>query len=203
MTVAARWSYLRSVAHADGARRALRELERMGRRAVGGRRLRRAARPRVEWGRGVTIDGRLRLVGHGTIVVGDHVHVVNAAGVPTEVVVQGGGARVELGPGCSLNGTTINCLTTVRIGAGCVLGTVHVLDADFHALTPEGRRSGRPGAAAPVVIEDHCWLAAGAVVLKGVTIGRGSVVGAGAVVRDDVPPRSLVLGNPAAVVASL
>ena len=50
---------------------------------------------------------------------------------------------------------------------------------------------------AAVAIEDDVFLGTGAIVLKGVTVGAGSVVGAGAVVVADVPPRSVVAGNPA------
>ena len=50
---------------------------------------------------------------------------------------------------------------------------------------------------APIVIEDDVWIGAGAVVLPGVTIGRGSIVGAGAVVTGDVEPFSIVGGVPA------
>jgi acetyltransferase-like isoleucine patch superfamily enzyme len=53
-----------------------------------------------------------------------------------------------------------------------------------------------------VVIEDDCWLGAGAIVVDGVRIGRGSVVGAGAVVTRDVEPYSVVVGVPARKVAT-
>jgi acetyltransferase-like isoleucine patch superfamily enzyme len=50
---------------------------------------------------------------------------------------------------------------------------------------------------APIVIDDDVWIGAGAIVLPGVTIGRGSVVAAGAVVAEDVPPYTVVGGVPA------
>jgi acetyltransferase-like isoleucine patch superfamily enzyme len=53
-----------------------------------------------------------------------------------------------------------------------------------------------------VKIEDDCWIAANAVILAGVTVGEGSIVAAGAVVTKDVPPFSLVAGNPAQVIKS-
>ena len=48
-----------------------------------------------------------------------------------------------------------------------------------------------------VTVEDHVWIGARAIILPGVTLGRGSVVGAGAVVTRDVPPLTIVAGNPA------
>lgn len=56
---------------------------------------------------------------------------------------------------------------------------------------------------APIIIEDDAWVGFNAIILKGVTIGRGAVVGAGAVVTKDVPPYSVVAGNPAVVVKKL
>ncbi len=58
------------------------------------------------------------------------------------------------------------------------------------------------GVYADTIIERHCFLGARCLVLPGVRIGEGSIVGAGAVVTRDVPPRSVVVGNPAEVIAS-
>lgn len=52
----------------------------------------------------------------------------------------------------------------------------------------------------PVTIEDEVWIGGGAVLLPGVTIGKGSVIGAGAVVTRDIPPYSVAVGNPARVI---
>ncbi|WP_331272794.1 DapH/DapD/GlmU-related protein [Motilibacter deserti] len=52
----------------------------------------------------------------------------------------------------------------------------------------------------PVVIEDDVWIGANVVILPGRTISTGSIVGAGSVVTKDVPPRTVVAGNPAVVV---
>ncbi len=53
----------------------------------------------------------------------------------------------------------------------------------------------------PILIEDHVWIATNAIILPGVTLGRGAVVGAGAVVSRDVPPLGIVAGNPARLLA--
>jgi acetyltransferase-like isoleucine patch superfamily enzyme len=52
-----------------------------------------------------------------------------------------------------------------------------------------------------VVIEDDVWIGIGAIILKGVLVGRGARVGAGAIVTSDVPPEATVVGNPARVVS--
>lgn len=58
------------------------------------------------------------------------------------------------------------------------------------------------GEVRPVTIGRHCFIGGGAMILPGVTIGEGSIVGAGSVVADDVPPHSIVAGNPARVIRS-
>lgn len=55
----------------------------------------------------------------------------------------------------------------------------------------------------PIVIRDKSWIGFGCVILGGVTIGEGAVVGAGSVVREDVPPWTVVCGNPAVVIKNL
>jgi len=105
--------------------------------------------------------------------------------------------RVQIGIGChfSLNGT-------VTLGDNVVLGHYVRILTDTHLLGPEARRCGER-VALPVTVEDGVWIASNVTILPGVTIGRGSVVAAGAVVRDDVRPNSLVAGVPARVVRAL
>lgn len=55
----------------------------------------------------------------------------------------------------------------------------------------------------PVIINDNCWLGARVLIMPGVTIGEGCVVAAGAVVTKDMPPYSVVAGNPAKAVKNL
>ncbi len=72
----------------------------------------------------------------------------------------------------------------------------------LNASRPWRQRNVRK-AAAPIVIEDDVFVGTDALVLKGVTIGEGAVVGAEAVVSQDVPSRTVVAGNPATVVREL
>jgi acetyltransferase-like isoleucine patch superfamily enzyme len=91
----------------------------------------------------------------------------------------------------------------VEIGRAALIGSfVEILDSDFHDLDPERRRGGTPRMA-PVTIGENVFLGMGVRVLKGVTIGRDSVVGAGAVVVSDIPAGVIAAGNPARVVREL
>jgi len=56
---------------------------------------------------------------------------------------------------------------------------------------------------APVSIGDKCWIGAKSIILKGVRIGEGAIVGAGSVVTKNVPPWTIVAGNPARVIREL
>jgi acetyltransferase-like isoleucine patch superfamily enzyme len=70
-----------------------------------------------------------------------------------------------------------------------------------HPLEPSQRRAATIGK--PIVVEKGVWIAAGAIIIGGVTIGEHSVVAAGSVVTKDVPANSLVGGNPARVIRSI
>lgn len=90
----------------------------------------------------------------------------------------------------------------IEIGNDLQMGPMVQLYTATHPLDPEERRSGLE-AARPIRIGDDVWIGGGAIVLPGVVIGDGAVIGAGSVVTRDVPPRTLVVGNPARVVRAL
>ena len=77
-----------------------------------------------------------------------------------------------------------------------------IIITDDHEIGPPWHRCG-DRVARPVVIEDGVWIGARVTLLPGVTIGRGSVVAAGAVVNKDVPPNTLVGGVPARILRTL
>lgn len=111
------------------------------------------------------------------------------------------GARIHIGSGCAFsNNVTLCALDSITIGDRCLIGDmVSILDADHHELDPAQRWSGQ-GRITPVVIGNNVWIGSRAMILRGVSIGDHSVVGAGSVVTKSVPPGTLVAGNPAKVV---
>jgi acetyltransferase-like isoleucine patch superfamily enzyme len=96
---------------------------------------------------------------------------------------------------------------SIHIGRHCLLAAgVSISDYDGHPLDAEARRRGETSPASeirPVIIGDDVWIGGGAAVLKGVTIGDRAIVGACSVVTKDVPPDTVVAGNPARVVKNL
>ncbi len=76
--------------------------------------------------------------------------------------------------------------------------------SSFIEMTTQGHPKINPGVETkPVVIEDNVWLSFNVIVMKGVTIGKGSIIGAGSIITKDIPPFSLVVGNPARILKSL
>jgi maltose O-acetyltransferase len=90
----------------------------------------------------------------------------------------------------------------ISIGARCDIGPEVMMVAGSHELGPTAQRAG-PGISDPIVVEDGAWIGARSTILGGVTIGRGAVVAAGAVVINDVPANTLVGGVPARVLREL
>ena len=88
----------------------------------------------------------------------------------------------------------------IVIGNYCVLTGCTILGHDASTNRHLGLTS---SLTKPTIIEDDCFIGVGAIVLMGVTIGKGSIVGAGAVVTKDVQPNSVVAGNPARVICSV
>lgn len=109
----------------------------------------------------------------------------------------GSGARLTVMPGAAVGArNTINVETGVTLHEGAELSwDVEIMDTDFHDIEFEdGRRHVR---SAPISIGRHVLIGARAIILKGVTIGDGAIVAAGAVVTRDVAPGAIVAGNPA------
>jgi maltose O-acetyltransferase len=90
----------------------------------------------------------------------------------------------------------------ITIGDDVQIGPNVQLLTPTHPLDPDLRRV-KWEAAEPITIGANVWLGGGAIILPGVTIGEDAVVGAGAVVTRDVPPRTVVVGNPARAIRSL
>lgn len=113
-------------------------------------------------------------------------------------------AVIAIGDGVGMSGCTVSAHNSIVIGDNVLIGSgALIMDSDAHSLEPTARRKGGEGRSKPIVIENDVFIGARAIILKGVTVGRGSVVGAGAVVSRNVPPYSIVVGNPARVVRQL
>jgi acetyltransferase-like isoleucine patch superfamily enzyme len=147
------------------------------------------------------------LTGRGRIVIGNHVRLSGKSSFGFSSCITRE-PEISIGDGTFIgHDCHFGIAQSIRIGKHCLLaGGVSVRDLDGHPLDADERRAGRPAprdGVRPVVIEDDAWIGARAMILKGVTVGARSVVGAGAVVSRDVPPDCVVAGNPARVVKQL
>ena len=107
----------------------------------------------------------------------------------------GSGAKLTLGHGYASPGLLLSSRAAITIGDGVAIAEdVIIRDHDGHIIS--GGRAER----LPIAIGDHVWIGMRAMILKGVTIGSGAIVAAGAVVTRDVPPNTLVAGNPARII---
>ena len=101
------------------------------------------------------------------------------------------------------NNVAIIANEQVVVRDGCQIGDqVAIYDCDFHEISPTSRVDS-PGPARPVVIGNNVWLGSRAMVLKGVTIGDNSVIGAMSVVTKSVPANCIAAGNPAKVIRAI
>lgn len=149
----------------------------------------------------VRVWGRPSVRNSGTMIVGDRARLISTIAT-LEIVVEKG-ATLEIGEGSYINyGCSIGATSLIRIGPRANIGThVIMIDNDFHELDPSRRLSRPPSA--PIILEENVWVGARAIILRGVTVGADSVIGAGSVVTHDIPPRSLAVGQPARVIRSL
>jgi acetyltransferase-like isoleucine patch superfamily enzyme len=147
----------------------------------------------------VTCDGRPPVLARGGDVQLGSPIAFRGRTARAEIGALAGG-RLAIGARGFVNqGATIVATSDITIGDDVRVGDhVAIYDSDYHAV-----EQGSPVRCAPVRIGDNVWLARGAIVLPGSTIGDHAVVAAGAVVSGDVPARSLVAGAPARVVRSL
>jgi len=175
-------------------------------------------------GKSLYMQTGIELMGANYIEIGDHVKIlrdvrINAfapnskiylgdrvcldRGVDIILVTHEGNCNVEIGEYTYLGPYT--CMAGpghIKIGKSCLIASHTGIYANNHNFADPTRYIGEQGITRKgIVIEDDCWLGTGVKVLDGVTIGQGSVIGAGAVVTKDIPPYSIAVGVPARVIA--
>lgn len=91
----------------------------------------------------------------------------------------------------------------ITIGNNVMIGPNVSILTPVHPIDPEERKSSNNQRNMPVIIEDDVWIATGAIIFPGITIGKGAVVGAGSVVTKDVEPYTVVAGNPARLIKKI
>jgi len=111
---------------------------------------------------------------------------------------------ISIGAGTvTSNNVSIVARERIEIGANCLIGDmVTIIDSDFHNISPTKRHEGS-GPTEAVIIHDNVWLGSRVQVLKGVTLGEGCVIAAGAIVTSDIPANVIAGGIPAKVIYAI
>lgn len=170
----------------------------------------------VELGKDVRFYGMpiVRMAKGSSIRIGDRVVLCSDSrftelGVNHPVVLRTlrPGAEIVIGDDCGISGGSICAAIRVVMGKECLLGAnVSIVDTDFHAIKPEGRRfNNKPQdiGSAPVYIANNVFIGTGVIVLKGVNIGCNSVIGAMSVVGRNVSDNAVWAGTPARLITTI
>lgn len=132
--------------------------------------------PNIKCGKNVTIYPNCMFFGDGLISIGNNVTIGNG----TIIYASANGGGVEIGDG-------------VQIAAQC-----YIIDMD-HGIKKDCPIRTQANTVQPIKIEQEAWIAAGCQILKGSHIGDGAVIGAGSVVKGEIPDNAIAVGAPAKV----
>lgn len=122
---------------------------------------------------------------------------------------------ISIGKRTFIGGSSLICAEKIIIGSdvliawGCVFLDHNSHSLFFHKRKDDvinrlnGEKNWSIVIRKPIVVEDKAWIGFNSIILKGVTIGEGAIVGAGSVVTKDVPPYTIVAGNPARIIREI
>ena len=156
-----------------------------------------------------SIWGSIRILIHGTgsVKIGKNFYAVSDRRRSTitlyspchlNVLDEG---KIIINEHVGLNGTTIVSREKIEIGDACMIAHgAYISDDDWHGIYDRAEPVGKTK---PIKFEDNVWIGDSAIICKGVTIGKNSIIGAGAVVTKDVPENCVFAGNPAKLVKKL
>lgn len=170
-------------------------------------------RTRVLWswrlhslGRGSVLSRALQVNNPAAVAIGPGVTILGGYILADLSPGTGAYPKIAVGAGCTIMyGFQCNAAESVQIGQNVLIASnVLITDSD-HVVEPGGVPVTKCTrlVTRPVRIDDNCWIGQNAVILKGVTVGHDSIIGANSVVTRPVPPCTVVAGNPARPIRSL
>jgi acetyltransferase-like isoleucine patch superfamily enzyme len=146
-------------------------------------------------GRNVFIEENVKLMRYPrNISINDNIIIKEGA----RICACNDKAKISIGINTTVGyHTFIFASSKISIGADCMIAPfVYVVDSD-HGIDRSQKMNEQPNQTAPIIIGNDVWIGTGAKILKGVTVGDGAVIAAGAVVKDNVEPYAIVGGIPA------
>jgi len=121
----------------------------------------------------------------------------------TIIATHSGHAEIIIGNDCGFSAVVIGARESIVIGDNVMVGAnVLITDFDWHSIKPDERQHGIPRSK-PVIISDNVFIGYSATILKGVSIGKNSVIGANSVVTQDIPANVIAAGNPCKVIKDI
>jgi len=173
----------------------------------------------VSYGDNTAVMGKVSIIGPGKITIGNNFCMTSGEHInPISANLQGAfytdspEAEIKIGDNVGMSSTRMWIHDKLTIGNNVKIGGgVLIIDTDCHELNykvrngslPTGEGWGEAIKSAPIVIEDDVWIGAHSIVLKGVTIGARSIIGAGSVVTRDIPADCIAAGNPCKVIRTI
>lgn len=110
-------------------------------------------------------------------------------------------AVLKIGDNVGISSSCIWVTDSITIGNHVNIGAdTLILDTDAHHLDWQERRNGGERSSKPIIIEDDAFIGTRSIILKGVTIGARSIIGAGSVVAKSIPPDCVAAGNPCKII---
>lgn len=176
---------------------------------------------KIQFGKNMQVYNKVYITGsRGVIIIGDDFHFTSGGGInpiaknirgcihtnhtDSEITI---GNHVGISSACIRIKERLIIGNYVNIGANCT-----IMDTDVHQIDYLARRGEKPFdvndvrttvQSAPITIEDDAWIGANCTILKGVTIGARSIIGAGSVVTKSIPADCIAAGNPCKVIKDI
>jgi acetyltransferase-like isoleucine patch superfamily enzyme len=165
---------------------------------------------KVKYPNNLKINGRIKLKNKGVILLGSNItinsgknHNIIGGDTRTNIIVRDG-ATFEVGDFSGISNSTFVCTRKIHIGERVLIGgSCKFYDTDFHSIDFESRMSpyvnktlDKNIKSAGIIVKYGAWIGGNSIILKGVTIGAYSIIGAGSVVSKDIPDNEIWAGNP-------
>lgn len=175
----------------------------------------------ITFGQNMCILGKMNVINQGKIAIGDNFMMTNSHGInPISSNLQGAfytelEGRIRIGNNVGMSSTRMWIRNSLTIGNNVNIGAcVLIIDTDSHQMDYRMRRRDASERftkaelqdnikSAPITIEDDVWIGAHCIILKGVTIGARSIIGAGSVVTKSIPADCIAAGNPCRIIRTI
>ena len=159
---------------------------------------------RITIGNNCVFNGvTLSIEENGQIEIGHSCSFVVHSLIPNQVLIQDKEAKITIGDYCSFNGATVIAKKYIEFKRQCLVSDSVIVDTDYHSVEINRLAPNVKEKVKPIYVGENVWLASRSVILKGVSIGKNSVIGLGTIVRQPVPENVIVIGNPQQIVKKL